>query len=456
MIHFASRYAVPMTKTKKQIKPRHNPKRTPTVSELFDNGHMLEMLYAPRLDKTTFAYWDTKTFNIKEHYKTSKDETLVPVKASNNLIKHGVVKFPSYIEECGGTENMITEIKAFIHKYVDLEPDFETIAAYYVLLTAVYDRFKELPYLRLIGDYGTGKTRFLLIVGSICYKPIFSSGASTISPIFHSLDSFRGTLILDEADFRFSGATSEITKILNNGNVKGFPVLRCEGNSKGEYNPRAFQVFGPKIIATRGHYSDPALESRFIYERTKSGKIRKDIPINLPDSYEVEADSLQNKLLMFRFKNWHTINPDKVFDIGVTENRIAQIYRPLLALTHDEETRNIIIRYAQKSQSFLKAFRSHSVEEQVLGIIADLLKKNRTPLSVKAITQLYQSRYGKEHIKPITPKWIGTIIRSKLHLNTVKSNGVYIIDNSERTKLQALFERYDINTKSTVSGKAAS
>ena len=215
-------------------------------------------------------------------------------------------------------------------------------------------------------------------------------------------------------------------------------------------------MFGPKIIATRGHYSDPALESRFIYERTKSGKIRKNIPINLPDAYEAEADSLRNKLLMFRFKNWHTINPDRVFDIGVTENRIAQIYRPLLALTHDEDTKNIIIRYAQKSQSFLKAFRSHSVEEQVLGIIAELLAKKITPLSVKAITQAYQSQYGKEHIKPITPKWIGTVLRSKLHLNTVKSNGVYVIGNSELTKLQALFERYDINTRSTVPGGAAS
>jgi ATP-dependent DNA ligase len=40
------------------------------------------------------------------------------------------------------------------------------------------------------------------------------------------LDSFHGTLIVDEGDFRFSDEKAEVVKILNNGNVKGFPVLR--------------------------------------------------------------------------------------------------------------------------------------------------------------------------------------------------------------------------------------
>ena len=63
------------------------------------------------------------------------------------------------------------------------------------------------------GDYGTGKTRALLAIGSLCYKPFFASGASTVSPIFHVLDAFGGTLVLDEADLRFSDATADLTKI---------------------------------------------------------------------------------------------------------------------------------------------------------------------------------------------------------------------------------------------------
>ena len=36
---------------------------------------------------------------------------------------------------------------------------------------------------------------------------------SQFRPIFHTLDAFKGTLIFDEADFRFSDEKAEIVKI---------------------------------------------------------------------------------------------------------------------------------------------------------------------------------------------------------------------------------------------------
>lgn len=148
----------------------------------------------------------------------------------------------------------------------------------------MYDAFNEVPYLRFQGDYGTGKTRALLVIGSVCYKAFFASGASTVSPIFHILDAFRGTLVLDEADFRFSDEKAEITKVLNNGNVDGMPVLRTMMNRQRELNPQAFRVFGPKIVGMRKDYADPALESRFLTEVMGQRLLRSDIPINLPDA----------------------------------------------------------------------------------------------------------------------------------------------------------------------------
>src|SRR5919204_69092 len=81
-----------------------------------------------------------------------------------------------------------------------------------------------------------------------CYKAFFASGASTVSPIFHTLDAFRGTLVVDEGDFRFSDEKADIVKILNNGNVRGIPVLRTLVTPQGEFNPKAFHVFGPKLV----------------------------------------------------------------------------------------------------------------------------------------------------------------------------------------------------------------
>lgn len=422
---------------------------THIVSQKFNNGRFLESIHAPQSEKTAFAHWDGKSFKIVSEYQNRPGHFLVPVSAKNNLIRHGVIKLPSYADEYDNVSSLIDEIKTYIHRYVDLEPEFETVAAHYVLLTWVYDRFRETPYLRIVGDYGTGKTRFLQAVGSICYKPIFASGASTISPIFHSLDSFAGTLILDEADFRFSDAKAEITKILNNGNVAGFPVLRCEAVKDGHYDPKAFNVFGPKIVATRGHYSDPALESRFIYERARAGSVRKDIPANLPDHFDLESQNLRNKLLMYRFQNWHKIElPIAIGGAG----RIAQIFRPLLAVVENSDDRTIIDRYAKRSQSFLATLSSHSSEEKIVGIIADLLNADIEKLSIKIITENYRRKYGSEHLSPVTPKWVGGIIRNKLHLHTIKRNGNYFIADDQKQRLEGLFERYDIHSKSPVAG----
>ena len=121
-------------------------------------------------------------------------------------------------------------------------------------------------------------------------------------PIFHTLDAFRGTLIFDEADFRFSDEKSEIVKILNNGNVRGLPVLRTMMNRQREFNPQAFQrSTGPKIVATRGSYDDKGLESRFLTKEMGSRELRPDIPINLPDAFREQALELRNKLLLYRF-----------------------------------------------------------------------------------------------------------------------------------------------------------
>jgi hypothetical protein len=110
-------------------------------------------------------------------------------------------------------------------------------------------------------------------------------------------------LIVDEGDFRFSDEKAEVVKILNNGNVKGFPVLRSESNGKREFNPKAYHVFGPKLVATRGFFDDKALESRFLTEEMGQYRLRNDVPINLSDSYKEEALHIRNKLLLFRFRN---------------------------------------------------------------------------------------------------------------------------------------------------------
>ncbi len=195
-------------------------KPIPTISAVLDDGAILEMVYRPGERSTGFIVWKDGEWKFETSISLDPSHRLVPYSPNNNLIKNEVVLFPSEPEEYGSEEELISEIRDFIHRYIDVTPLFEKIACYYVLFSWVYDGFNELPYLRLRGDPGSGKTRFLLTMGSLCYTPIFASGASTVSPIFRILDSFKGTLIIDEGDFRMSDERAEIVKILNNGNAR--------------------------------------------------------------------------------------------------------------------------------------------------------------------------------------------------------------------------------------------
>jgi hypothetical protein len=419
-------------------------RKVPTVSAVFGNGGLVELVYDPEVQRTSFAVWQDAKWVMEDSFEREGQKPLVPYSPENNLIKHQVVLLPSLPEDYGSTEELVREIEHFMHRYVDVTPAFEKIASYYVLFSWLYDGFNELPYLRLRGDYGSGKTRFLLIVGSLCYKGVFASGASTVSPIFHILDSFRGTLLIDEGDFRFSDEKADIVKILNNGNVKGFPVLRCEVSRNNEFNPRAFNVFGPKIVATRGYYDDRALESRFISEEMGGHPLRQDIPINLTEQYREEALHLRNKLLLFRFRNYGKPKPQ--FLDRTIAPRLNQIFAPLMSVIDDERIRQELRQLAREYNRELILDRGMDIEARVLEVIKGLSSLPETKrLSIKDITESFIQEHGAEYDGPVTAKWIGTIVRRKLGLKTQKQHGVFVIPLMEKAVLERLYEKYGIS-----------
>ena len=333
------------------------PRAVPTVSRTLPDGSLIELLYRPDDHRTALALFSAGRWTMQGHIDVGGNRRLVPFSPDNNLISNDVVLLPSEPRIYGTEGMLVADVQSFIHRYVDLSPIFEKLAVYYVLLSWLYDAFNELPYLRFQGDFGSGKTRALLVIGSLCYKPFFASGASTVSPLFHTLDAFRGTLIFDEADFRFSDERAEIVKILNNGNVRGLPVLRTMKSQQGEFNPRAFQVFGPKIVATRGHYDDRGLESRFLTETMGGRQLRSDIPINLPDSFRDEARELRNKLLLYRFHRRFEVKLDPSLADPGLEPRLNQILLPLLSVIGDAALREELRSVATEAQANLVSER---------------------------------------------------------------------------------------------------
>lgn len=408
--------------------------RTPTISRR-DGNTVVELIYDIDNAATSLAVSERKgTARILSEFRLPAGEVLVPYSATNNLIQHEAVLFASHPEPYGDKQKLLTDIGDYLHRYVDLPETFASVAAHYALLSWVHDAFSELPYLRLQGEFGTGKTRALIAIGSICYKPFFASGASTVSPIFHILDVFGGTLLLDEADFRFSDATSELVKILNNGSMARLPVLRTMQNRHKELNPRAFQVFGPKIVAMRHSYRDEGLESRFLTCRTGRRAVRPDIPVHLPADIHREARCLRNKLLQFRFDNLGSVAIEPSSPSSALSPRNRQIILPLLAIIDDAGQRNAVQQWAlEQGQSRVTKRRAEVARRTAAAIQSAFASMPGNIIPLASIATIVNRVMNAAY----TTKEIARIVRDDLGLGTHKSGGQYVIARSELVGLES-------------------
>ena len=422
------------------------------ITSLLADETLYEMAYDAIAQKTYF-YGCDKAGNVESQIEevTHRGILYAPLPANNDLVAKKVILFPSEPQPYESEEQILKEIRTFINTYLDVSEVFEQIATYYVLFTWLYDRFNEVPYLRAIGDYGSGKSRLLHTVGSLAYRPIFTAGATTVSPIFRILDESKGTLVLDEADFGHSDMTSDIVKVLNTGYQRGTPVLRAEG--KGTYDLRTFEVFGPKIVATRETFKDKALESRFLVEDMGSSSLRKDIPRTLDESFYQQAQQIRNKLLMWRFDNYFKpLNKREELIEGI-HPRLNQIVVPLLTIIKDLGIREQLKGFIVKYNSELVADRGMSWESDiVLAVLRLEYQKKLTEPTVKEITDELNREIdiGEDTLQP---RKVGWYLRAKLQLKTEKTRRGFILNIARnRKRLDMWKERYGI-TVEDISGE---
>jgi len=339
-------------------------------------------------------------------YETPK-VTYLP---TNDLLVGEVVHFASTAVPYDSQGLLFQDIRSFVHRYLELQPDFEEITSLYVLLTWVYEFAPSIPYLRVIGDWGTGKTRFLQVAGAICFRPIFASGATTPAPIFRILEQFRGTLVLDEADFRDSASWSEMVKLLNNGYRPGMPVLRAD-KENGKWYPRSYQVFGPKLISTRFPFKDEALESRCLTSEMLP-LTRDDIPRVLPPSFDNEVNDLRAKLLTFRLANLTRLK-GKTFGNELLEPnlqpRLQEILIPLKAMLNgDHSMVEALAGFVHRLQDSLYSRRQESNNGKVLAAIIELHVEGADLTSQNIADRLSQK---EEDISDLSADKVGRITR---------------------------------------------
>jgi hypothetical protein len=349
------------------------------------------------------------------------DIRVEPCHNLRRLWESGLLRFPSTVAPYGSTPQLMDEIKSFIRKFADLPHDWLSVIVLYVLMTWVYDRFTALPYLRFLGEPGTGKTRLLQICASICYKGMVASGNITGPALFRTIDLVRGTMAIDEADFKDSAEWSDLTKIINTGYKDGSPVIRCNSNN---FDPEPFRVYGPKIISTRRRFEDEAIETRCLTLETKERKVPPHIPLQLPITFDSDACQLRNQLLQWRFDNYVHISA-KEEGLRHLSPRAGEIGASLAAVAPDEES-------FRQLQAFLGRVDAGDREENPKSIVKQVLAEmqavpSKTSTTVKDVAEAAGAHCEGMGLNYMSPKKVGGILRS-LGYQPRKTNKGYVIE----------------------------
>ncbi len=363
-------------------------KRKQYETSLFINANIIaeEIIQGEGPDaKAFFAVYDGEKITLQNAILLEDYKAYVPIPVTNQAILEGAIKLPDGIDDFETVEGLIEDIKKHLHKYIDVSPEYEEISAWYIVMTWIFDKLNTLSYLRTLGDFGTGKSRFLDVVGDLCYKPIKASGAITSAPIFRLIKRWNGTFLIDESDWKDDSEYTLIVKILNCGFERNRPIIRCNPNNAAEIE--IFPTFGPKILATRRPFTDQALESRCLTE-TMIATSRKDIPPVLPKDFYNEQAHLRRQLLMFRFKYYRKIDQSDVDAIKLDDSiepRLKQANISFAVIFKNiPEMFERFVNFLRKYQTELVSKRSETYEGLIARAIYEMSKadpatSNATP-----------------------------------------------------------------------------
>lgn len=357
-------------------------------------------------EKPIFLAYEKNSGNITYTRSVETDSYAVhPVP----VLGEGAITFPDGVDEYGSTLELVDEIKTLVSKYVDIKPIPLEFSAWYIIVSWVYDRLTTVSYLRFMGDTGVGKSRCLDVIGKLCYKPLMMAGAVTPAPIYRLVRLYRGTMILEEADFRDTTEKGEVMTILNAGFERNRPVIRCAKDDPD--NIQVLPCFGPKVFATRFEFSDVALEARcltFVLEETD----RDDIPPILGEKFQAAATALRRKLLLWRLRNFDSVDPNDVeeIELGYIEPRLKQVGLPFaIPFKNFPEVMDRFRTFLQNYGNDLVRKRSDSYQGRVVqALFAQASLVGKEYVTSRLISDCLLEDFKLE----VKPGYVGKLLKS--------------------------------------------
>ena len=153
-------------------------------------------------------------------------------------------------DEVDGAE-LLDALVALLRRFLILPAYAAEVCALWIVHTYVFVCFEYSPRLLVNSpDKRCGKSRLIRLLHALCARSL-SCESITAAALFRSVEAYRPTLFLDEADTYLSGkhVNEDLRGVINSGHHRDGKVLRCIGDNA---EPTAFSCFAPVAVAMIG------------------------------------------------------------------------------------------------------------------------------------------------------------------------------------------------------------
>ena len=313
----------------------------------------------------------------KKKYKVIPAPQIAQTKRDRILQEQSneVIKFPSEPRDYVSEYALYSEIKAFLHAFIELRKEDEILLSLYIMKATLYDALKDssFPFVHVIAPYGKGKSRLLTVM---CEATPYGFYAIDIksAPLKRVSELYQVILFVDEKGQMDNETSAMINAKYNRNSI----VLNANKEiQQGFSSIIGYSIYGPMVLAGREPFNDDAIESKSLQINQDFQLTRKDIPRKIKgktqDEFLAKGRELRGKLLQFRI-NWHDrindIEPSQFFKVyeDKTEARLYEV------ISFFEDLIEIMPELRSEIQEVLEAQIVRNVEvarETPNGNIAD-------------------------------------------------------------------------------------
>jgi len=272
------------------------------------------------------------------------------------------------------------EIKNLAKKYVELEQEIDySIITAWAIGTYLFPIFSAYPFLNIKAPKRSGKSQCLNFLNQICFNAV--TARPTLAALGDTVDSLRGTYLIDQADSLERKGSEDLLDILTGSYKKGGGKRRIINSDKAKSREvLEHETYSPKVFGSIRELPEDLRDRCFIIPLIRSQKNFPD-----PDDENENWREIRGRFYKFLIANYDSVAAN--YFVRKTEykrqpdivGRELELWLPLEIIFKSVGVENKIIEEAKKrflSQYGFSEYEPSDIEEEVVKFILNQFQEN--------------------------------------------------------------------------------